>query len=122
LSLTDTEIADVLHVYLITALVKFSNCKTDLSDRDDVTLYQFNQTLSDQEKDILASLMLVEYLRSRVVTSDNYKIALSDADFKMYSQANHIKEVKDLYKEMRSEANKQMNAYSYYNKDLSDLS
>lgn len=120
LNMSDEEIEEDLGIYLKSSIINFDTSVSDLYDRDEV-LKQFSADLSDKEKDILASLMVVYYLKSKVVTSDTYKLAMSDSDYKIYSQANHIKELLNLYKEMRGEVEVLMTKFSYSKKDLSDL-
>lgn len=117
LNLTQTELEDDLIIPLRSAITKFRNCRIDLKDRDD-NLMVFNKDLSDDEKDVLATLLVVEFLKPEVVNSKNYKQTMSDSDFKAYSQANHIKELVGLYKEMKSEASKMITDYSYRSRDL----
>lgn len=120
LNLTDGELEDDLRIYLKTAIADFDICKTDLSSRDEVAK-QFEEDLTDKEKDILARLMVVSYLKPRVVTSENYRLAMSDSDYKTYSQANHIKEIMKIYNSMRSEVDKLIVKYSYRGADLDKL-
>lgn len=120
LKFTDEELVEEFFIYLRTAISNFEVSKVDLSERDDV-LREFANDLTDKEKDILASLMVVAYLKPRVVTSENYKLAMSDSDYRIYSQANHIKEVMNLYKEVRKEVEKLMTRYTYKNIDWDKL-
>lgn len=120
LNLTDEELEEDLNIYLKTAISDFDICKTDISVRDEVAK-QFEEILSDKEKDILARLMVVSYLKPRVITSENYKLAMSDSDYKIYSQANHIKETMKIYNSMRIEVDKLIVKYSYRGADLKKL-
>lgn len=120
LNLTQNEVEDILESYLISSIVKFKKCKKDLSNRDQ-TLKQFNEDLSDEEKEILATLMCVEYLTPKLITSDLLQQRLSTNDWNLYSQANHIKEIRELRDEMKSEANQMMISYSYSENSLDDL-
>jgi hypothetical protein len=117
LNLSQVDLETTLLVYMKTAITKFDNCKNDLSDRNDTTKI-FNKTLSDKEKDILGALMVVEYLRPKVVTSELYRIAMSDPDYKIYSQANQIDKLITLYKTMQAESERLMTKYSYYKFNL----
>lgn len=120
LKLTDEDLESDLLIYLKTAISNFHVCKVDLSSRDEI-LKQFEEDLSDSEKDILANLMVVYYLKPRVISSEHYKLAMSDSDYKTYSQANHIKEVMNLYKDVRTEVDKLITKYSYRNIDWDKL-
>lgn len=120
LKLTESEVEDILKKYLLSAIIKFKCSKKDLSDRDE-TLNQFNQDLTDEEKEILATLLCVEYLTSHLITSDLLKPRLGTKDWNLYSQANHIKEIREIRNQMKSEANQMMINYSYSKNSLDDL-
>ena len=92
---------DELSAYLIRLLnnsvPKFRKCKNNLNDRDDI-LEQFNMTLFDEDIEILANLMVIEWLRPQVNNLELLKQALSSKDFNISSQANHLKELQALRK------------------------
>ena len=48
LELSDNDVREMLHGWMISAIAKFKRCKTDLSDRND-ELYRFNSDLLDTE-------------------------------------------------------------------------
>lgn len=120
INLTVEELEDVLEPFLLTSCVKFKKCLTDLSDRDMINK-QFNQDLSDEEEEILSSLMIIEYLSPKIITSDLLQQSLSSKDYKIYSQANHIKEIKEIRKMYKEEANGSMMSYSYSSISLDEL-
>jgi hypothetical protein len=120
LNLSQTDLEITLLKYMKTAVTKFDNCKVNLYDRNDTTKI-FNPTLSDKEIDIIATLMVVEYLRPKIVTSELYKLSMSDADYKLYSQANHIDKLIALYSKMQSDSERLMTKYSYYKFNLDDF-
>lgn len=109
-----------LEKFMRLSLTKFRICKNDLSDRDD-ELNKFNVDLSDSEKDIISSLMVIEYLKPEITTSNLIRQAMSDKDFKIYSQANHLDQLLKLYNHVKNEAQKMLNNYSYYTSSLDDL-
>lgn len=119
LKLTQEEAEEDFQQWLISSTTRFKRCKSDLKNHDK-EVKQFNNTLSDDEIEILAVLMVTEYLSSILVTSELLKPVMTDADFKIYSQANHIKEISNLRKDLRREASQLMTDYSYY-KGLGDL-
>ena len=120
INLTIEELEDSLEPFLLTSCVKFKKCLTDLKDRDMVTK-QFKIELTDEEEEILASLMIVEYLSPKIITSDLLQQSLSSKDYKIYSQANHIKEIKEIRKMYKEEANSLMMSYSYSSISLDEL-
>lgn len=120
LNLTQNEVEDILESYLLSSIVKFKKCKKDLSNRDQA-LKQFNEDLTDEEKEILSTLMCVEYLTPKLITSELLKQKLSTKDYQLYSQANQIKEIREVRDKMKSEANQMMISYSYSENSLDDL-
>jgi SepF-like predicted cell division protein (DUF552 family) len=120
--LTDQTFAETNMLgWLQSAIVKFTKCRTNLSDRDD-TLQQFNQTLSEYEEEILASLMVIEWFTPEVNDVLAMKNLLSDTDFKIYSTANLLKQKQDLLEEMIKQVNSLMVNYWYDTIDISDFS
>ena len=54
--MTEDDVRDCLHDYLVSAIPKFHVCRTDLTDRDDL-LQRFNQELSDTEIEIIVKII-----------------------------------------------------------------
>lgn len=119
LNFTQEEAEEDFEKWLKSSIVEFRRCKSDLKDRDN-ELKQFNNDLSEDEIEILSVFMVTKYLSSILVTSELLRPVMTDADFKIYSQANHIKEISNLRKDLRKEANQLLVGYSYYN-GLGDL-
>lgn len=65
LELTDEDIQDMLHEWFTSAVAKFRKCKNNLSDRDEI-LERFNVDLLDIEIEILAILMVREWLEPQL--------------------------------------------------------
>jgi len=114
------QMENYLMPFLIKAITNFRKCKTDLEDRDD-TNKVFNQTLSTDEKVILSNLMIVEWLTKEVNDILSLRNFLQDTDFKTYSQANNLKEKRELLTTMKEMVDKQIVQYSYNNFDWSKL-
>ena len=106
------ELEDQLQTYLEPSIVKFRYCKKNLSNRDNNAL-QFNELLTDEEQEILAILMCVEYLTPKLLTDELLQQTLSSRDYKIYSQANHIKEIKALREVFNDESREAMILYTY---------
>lgn len=114
------DMENYLMPFLIKAITNFRKCKTDLEDRDDENRI-FNQTLSTDEKVILSNLMIVEWLTKEVNDILQMRLYLQDTDFKTYSQANNLKEKRELLTTMKEMVDKQIVQYSYNNFDWSKL-
>ena len=110
----------ILEGWLLNAIGEFNNCKNDLSDRDHEQK-QFNRTLTDNEKIILAKYMLTNWLSPKLYCVENLKNYLSSKDFSLYSPSALLKEIRNTYKEAKKEADKLKLAYGYKNFNLEDL-
>lgn len=114
-TITDEDVDEELSGYLKSARTKFYKCRNSLTivkDKDDVQY--FNSELTPFEIEILTTLMIVEYLKPQVLSSEVLKQSLSDKDFKIYSQANQLRELNLLYRMFRTEANKMITEYTYF--------
>lgn len=103
---------EMLFDFLRSAIPKFTYSTKDLSNRDD-TLLQFNIALTDMEKEILSTLMVVEYLSPKIIRDEYLESYLGSKDYKTFSPANLLKELKDLRKTFKDEANSLMVEYYY---------
>lgn len=110
------EIENNLETYLKPSIVKFRYCDK-LGDRDE-ELKQFNQDLTDEEQEILAVLMCVEYLTPKLLTDNLLKQSLGAKDYNLYSQANQMKEIRTLRDTLKREADNLMILYTYEKKKM----
>jgi hypothetical protein len=113
-TLTEAEINEELFGYFKKARTKFYRCKNSLEVVDDgFGELEFTIDLDPFEIEVLATLMSVEYLKPQILSSEVLKQSLSDKDFKIYSQANQIRELRLLYNTLKAEANKLIVEYTY---------
>jgi len=113
-NLTDEEILEDLDGYLKTAITKFYKCKSSLKIIvDAVGEKTFEEEVHPYGIEILTTLMLVEYLKPVVLSSEVLQQKLSDKDFKVTSQANQLKELTLLYRMLKKEAGKMITEYTY---------
>lgn len=112
--MTNDEIEDELIGYLESAIAKFMVSRKEL---EIISLKDGSKTftvwLSGLEIEVLVSLMLVEYMKPQILASETLKQTLSDKDFKIYSQANQVRELRLLHGVIKGEAETLMNKYSY---------
>ena len=112
--LSSDDLEEMFHDYLISAISQFRKCKSDLSDRDD-EIRQFNADLLDVEKEILAILVVRQWLQPQLYSALLTKQVFSDKEQKYYSQAQHIAELRALDETLKLEAQKLSRDYSYGN-------
>lgn len=115
LQMTEQEIKDDLFGYYKTARAKFYRCKKNL-DVDKLT-EDIKDTLTYFEIEILVSLMLVEHIYPQLISGENMKMSLSDKDFKIYSQANQLREIRLLLESLERKSNKMITEYTFFDLD-----
>lgn len=108
----DSDLIDLLN----SAIVNFDYPKTDIYSKDD-QLQTFSEELSIFEIEILANLMTLEWIKRQIKSIYVIKQAMTDSDFKLTSQANHLKMLLELKKVTESDIEKLQNKYSYRTKN-----
>ena len=100
--------------FLNRAIPKFDYCLKDLTDRD---LTQFNPTLNDKEKDILATLLSISWFTSKVQDVTQFQLHLNDTDFKHYAEGQNLKEKSVHLDKLREKVKQDMTDYGLTNTD-----
>ena len=96
LAMSEEELKEHLHDYLVPAIARFHVCRKDLNDRDDL-LQRFNSELSDLEIEILSNFCLLEHIDSTYVRTQNLlKMNLASTDFNSFSSANHLDKLMEM--------------------------
>lgn len=96
--------------FLKSGLVKFFHCKKDLLSRDDL-MREFLIDLTELEQEILANLMLVEWLEKEVNNIMEMRLAISSSDFKRYAESQNLKEKSTLKDKSQENADYLMMQY-----------
>lgn len=111
--MTEEEVKEYLHDYLVPAIARFHVCRKDLNDRNDVT-EEFNSELSDMEIEILSNYLLLEYIDSTYVrTPTLLKVNLSSKDFNAFSPANFLDKLMSMHKTYLSENETLLSRYAW---------
>lgn len=111
---TKKETFDQAEDMLLTAINKFEfprvplDYKLDVveeedSDGDKFLVGAFSHKLSDEEINILATYMIVEWLGRQLASVENVRMKYSGSDFKFTSQANHMQKLLQLKKDYERE-------------------
>ena len=111
--LPDDDFRFMLRGWLDSSISKFRKCASDLSNRDD-ELEIFNIDLIDEEIEILALLMVCEWLEPQVNSVLLTNQMFGGKEEKWFSQSSHLAELKALRDETRTEAKKLMRDYTYF--------
>lgn len=117
--LPEEDLENMLHGYLMSAIAKHRKCEHDLSDRDE-ELKQFNFDLSDLEMEIISILMTREWISQRLNSVTNVMQVFGGKEEKWFSQASHIKELREMDDRLRLEAQQLSRDYSYIDNDYFD--
>jgi hypothetical protein len=89
MELFEEETNEILSDILIDAIHWFEFPKVDISDYDLEEQF-FNVPLSQEEINILATYMVVEWVGQQIASVENTRMKYSGSDFKFTSQANHL--------------------------------
>lgn len=109
--LTDQQMTEFMDSLLDASIeLYFTNCKTDLSDRNST---QFNQTLSSREEWILAHGMVLVWYESNVNSERKLKNNISTKDYTIYSPANLLDKLVALNKYSEKKFRQLMVMYSF---------
>lgn len=122
LALTDDNKELFLNGLMKKSIIGFKNiCSIDLTDVNEET-EQFNQTLKDEDIEILSTGMIVEWLKPKYYFNDNLKNSLNTKDYSTFSPANLLKEIRETYLNAKKEFKSMINEYSYLNGNIETLS
>lgn len=111
-AMSDVDLEDTLHGYLMSAIAQFRKCKNDLSDRDD-ELRRFNTDLLDVEQEILAILVARAWLQPQLQSTLLTSQVFSDKEVKYYSQAQQLSTLMALDEKLKLEAQKLSRDYTF---------
>lgn len=108
--------------WLKSAIPKFSRCVTNisLSARDDVGM-SFTNTLTETEEEILSLLMRNEWIEKEVGNILEMRSYMGDSDFRRYSEANNLKEKRELKTMYIEESDRMIVQYTFDNYNWSQL-
>jgi hypothetical protein len=109
----ESEREEILNGLRKKAVTRFKACQKDLSDKNDI-LKQFNQTLTDEEKLIIATCMRKFWLNDKIYNLELLKQRMSTKDWKLTSQAEHLKNLTTLRKDLEEEISRMIVNYTVY--------
>ena len=111
--MTEEEVKEYLHDFLVPAIARFHVCRKDLNDRDDI-VERFNVELSDIEIEILSNYLLLEYIDSTYIRVPTLlKANLSSSDFNAFSNANLLDKLLAMRKAYRAENEGLLSRYAW---------
>lgn len=108
----DYSFDEMLQGWLNSSIVRIRKCQHDLSKRDD-ELQEFEEDLSDLEVELLALGMTISWLDQYLNSTELTLMMIGGKEEKYYSQAAHIKELRDLRESTVLEMNRLHNYNTY---------
>jgi hypothetical protein len=102
MELDEDETMALLEELMFNALPWFEFPRVNIHNYD-IYSQHFNFTLSDEEINIIATYMVVEWLGQQLASVENARMKYSGSDFKFTSQANHMSKLIVLKKEYEKE-------------------
>lgn len=124
LTLEDTQ--KILQQLLLSALPKFEFPRQSLEYQQvsiiDEADFEYNETrflnkLTDQEINIIANYMIVEWIGQQLASIENVRMKYSGADFKFTSQANHMQKLLQMKKDYERQSFHLQRLYKRRKKD-----
>lgn len=109
-----------MQLWLFGAIPHFHSCKKNLEDYDEF-LDKFNETLSINEKYILAKYMIYSYISTFLIREENLSQSLNSKDYRMYSPANQLKALQALSEHIKSEGSTLQSQYSWNVHSLKEM-
>lgn len=108
----DYSFDEMMNGWLNSAVIRVRKCQHDLSKRDD-ELQEFEEDLSDLEVELLALGMVDAWVSPYLNSTELVVQFIGGKEEKYYSQAAHIKELRDIKESNLLEMNRLHNYNTY---------
>lgn len=119
LTMSDEGLERTIDMYRNSATVKFKQCDKFGNRDDELRLYGADFT--NEEIEIVASYMVLEWIRQRVNSIELMRYNMSTKDYKTFSDAEKLNVLLRIKKDIESEANRMVVSYTYSENTLSEL-
>lgn len=117
--LPEEDLENMLHDWLLDAIVEPVVGTYDFSDRDD-ELKQFNFDISDRDQKILAIQMVRGWLASQIRSVTLTSQVFSGKETRFFAQANHLAEMRNLDADLQRQAELLFCRGTYLNNEYFD--
>ena len=112
LQLDDDDVIQACLNWMLAALPKIRKMTSDLPDRDD-EIMEFNCDLTETEIEVIANMMVAEWLQPQVYSQKNINQMYGGKEEKYYSQASHLSELKLLLQRKQEEVDRLIKKSKY---------
>lgn len=116
MELTEEDTKSIVEDLLDSCLIWFEFPRFDIYNRNSQDKV-FYTKLTEEEIDIIASYMVVEWLGQQLASVENVRMKYSGQDFKFTSQANHFSKLQELKKHYTTEGFHKQRLYKRRKKD-----
>jgi hypothetical protein len=103
----------ILQKFLMSALVDFSHASSANLATYDLETEEFGDDLEDEIIEILSTGIAYHWLNGKTMSSELFRNTMHNSDYKTYSPANLLKEIKSLRDTMKKEYDGRINEYSF---------
>lgn len=111
LNRSENEIYEILLEFYDSAIAFFPQCRKNLVPQKNTNM--LSEELTVLEIEIISGLMLLEYLRPVLYRNEVLEQVLSDKDFRVNSQANHMNQLYNLFNKTKQEVSVYKVQYSW---------
>lgn len=115
LELSDDDVIQMMTAWMSSAIAKFRRCENDLSQRDD-EIQTFSIDLDDKELEILALLMVSEWLEPQLNSELYTSQFFGGKEERFFAQANQLDKLMALKHSNDVKVQKLMRDYGYQKK------
>lgn len=119
-SLPTVNLESIMTDYLQSSITRFRKCQQNLDDFN-LDTQTFNISLTLDEIEILTNWMKYDWVDQQVNRIELLRQSLSNKDYAMYSQANHLDKMMLLKWQIYNETNQMITDYTYNFGKLDDL-
>jgi len=111
-----TDFEEYLTGFMVAAIQMFKVCRQSLIRSDTTKL--FTETLTEENINILAGLMVEKWMEKEVQDVRQMNLKITDRDFKSYAEGQNLKEKSEQWVKVREMNSQALVDYGYDNDDM----
>ena len=108
-NLSETDFETYLEAWLLFSINEFDICDQDLTYSDG----SFSETITTENKLILATLMMKYWLQKDVNDITQFRLHITDRDFKVASEALNLREKTAYFNIIKEQCSQMLNNYEF---------
>lgn len=119
LTMSDEGLERTIDMFRMGATVRFKQCDKFSVRDNELRVYEADFT--DEEIEIVANYMVLEWLRQRINSIELMRYNMSTKDYKTFSDAEKLKVLLSIKNDIESETDRMIVSYTYSENSLSQL-